>query len=83
MTTQTHIGSSVHTMFNKIDAEKKGQISFEQFATSFKNCPDYAVIGDDGLKKLFHTFDTNHDGHLSLQEFVSLFQHESNKHEQQ
>lgn len=62
-------------MFNRADIDQDGKLSFTEFTAVTFN---WASLDQDtqehNLQKLLEFVDTNGDGHVSIEEFVKLFQ---------
>ena len=78
-------GKDPETIFNKLDTNKDGQLSPDEFARLGelrKRAGDAGKAGakaEGRLSKLFSRLDTNHDGVLSLDEFKRIREIRRNK----
>ncbi|KAL6450642.1 SAL1 Calcium-binding mitochondrial carrier SAL1 [Candida maltosa Xu316] len=56
-------------LFKKLDIEKTGEISFNDFKKAIKNFNHPVSESPELLKKVFNSFDSNHDEKIDFQDF--------------
>jgi Ca2+-binding EF-hand superfamily protein len=55
--------------FGKFDADRDGKVTKEEFFQGIEACSDLSEVSAENAKFMFHVFDTNNDGIMSIDEF--------------